>query len=103
LTQEGGQLIDLDAAKRIVNAYLTELNYPGGLAIALVKEYPCGWMFYWNSAEYVRTQDGNHAIAGNVPVLVDRSDGALYSLGPIRQRYDPERFPVGKEQLRRLR
>jgi hypothetical protein len=95
-------MIELEAAKQCVRAYLDSLNVRDGLEIHTVKEYPCGWVFTWNSAEYVRTQDSNRALAGNIPILVVRSDGAMYSLGPMRFRYDPDRYPEGIGELLRI-
>jgi hypothetical protein len=94
--------IDLETAKQFVTAYLDDLRVEGGLEIVAVREYPCGWVFSWNSSEYARTQDINHMLGGNIPILVLRSDGAMYSLGPMRSRYDPNCYPEGREELRRL-
>lgn len=40
-----------------------------------------GWAFFWNSDEFLRTGDIEHAYAGNGPLMVLRETGALYALG----------------------
>ena len=95
-------MIDLKTATELVNAHLDNMQFEGGLEIVGVEEYLCGWAFYYNSAEYVRTKDDSHALGGNIPILVVRSDGAMYLLGSIRNRYDPNRYPEGCEELLRL-
>ena len=41
-----------------------------------------GWVFYYNSAEYVRTLDDAFFVWGSNPIFV-RSDGATYWLDSI--------------------
>ena len=95
-------MIELESAKKCVRAYLDSLNVRGGLEINTVKEYPCGWVFTWDAAEAVRTRDRDRGLAGNIPILVVRYDGAMYSLGPMRFRYDPDRYPEGIGELLRI-
>jgi hypothetical protein len=96
-------MIDLETATRLMQNELDNLPYEGKRAILLVEEYPCGWVFYWDSAEYVATKNPAFASGGNVPYLVIRFDGAMYSLGPMRNRYDPNRYPEGLEALSRVK
>ena len=37
-----------------------------------------GWVFFWNSTEYLATGDIRNALAGNVPLIVDRQSGSVY-------------------------
>lgn len=32
-----------------------------------------GWMFFWNSAEFVRTRARKHALFGNAPIIVNKA------------------------------
>jgi hypothetical protein len=43
------------------------------------KETEQGWVFFFNSADFVRTRNPTTALAGNGPILVTR-DGAIYEL-----------------------
>jgi len=39
-----------------------------------MEEYPAGWVFYYQSAEYVKSGDVQHALVGNAPLFVPRDD-----------------------------
>ena len=44
---------------------------------------PYGWVFFYNSVEYLADKSKfQHALAGNVPILIDRINGELRVLGP---------------------
>lgn len=44
---------------------------------------PYGWVFFYNSAEYIADRSRyEYALAGNVPILIDRVNGELRVLGP---------------------
>ncbi len=96
-------MLEFDHAKTLVVHYLDAMKVKGGLEITGFKEYDFGWVFYWDSSDYVRTKDINHALGGNVPVLVDRSDGGMYlasGFGPLR--FHPDRFRADKQSLLRI-
>ena len=38
-----------------------------------------GWIFFYNTADYVRTRNPIHALAGNGPIMVSR-DGVIHEL-----------------------
>jgi hypothetical protein len=79
--------------------------------LVIVKEhdYDFGWVFCYDTKEYVETGDAEYAIAGNAPLIVDRADGQLYVTGTaysldhfiaeyrrgIRRRAEPGRPPNG--------
>jgi hypothetical protein len=53
---------------------------------------PYGWVFFYNSAEFIADRTRLEAsLVGNVPILIDRVNGEVLVLGP---RYD--------EQLREI-
>jgi hypothetical protein len=44
---------------------------------------PYGWIFFYNSAEYVADRIKlEDSLVGNVPILIDRVNGELRVLGP---------------------
>jgi hypothetical protein len=44
---------------------------------------PYGWIFFYNSAQYIADRSKfEHALVGNVPILIDRVNGELRVLGP---------------------
>ena len=68
-------VIDERRAREIAEPHLD------GVAITSVEEVPAGWVFYWNSVEYVETGDDRHAVIGNAPLFVDREDGVCIRTG----------------------
>ena len=41
-----------------------------------------GWIFFYDSKEFLETNDFSYAIAGNGPLAVSKKNGALYALNP---------------------
>ena len=75
--------ISRDAALQIAKAKVNELASAAGDDFALQLAETCeveqGWVFFFNSADYVRTGNYIHALAGNGPLLVLRN-GSVISL-----------------------
>jgi hypothetical protein len=45
---------------------------------------PSGWLFYWNSKEYLANPPNEDArLIGNVPIFVDRVNGEVFVAGPV--------------------
>lgn len=57
---------------------------PDGITLVIVdadtQEHAFGWVFFYNSKEYLETGDFIYAIAGNAPVVVLR-DGTVRTTG----------------------
>ncbi len=54
---------------------------PHILTVMDVQEHDFGWVYLYNSKEYVESGDFNVSLVGNAPVIVDRVDGRLYGTG----------------------
>jgi hypothetical protein len=90
-------MIDIDTAHKLVSQHLDEAehlmsafgsarpeckdNSPLRLVVAAVTEYDFGWLFAYNTKEYLETGEIGFALAGNSPIIVDRTDGHLYETG----------------------
>ncbi|MEV4778541.1 YrhB domain-containing protein [Burkholderia sp. LMU1-1-1.1] len=65
------------AALTIARAKVDELGRAAGDAFDIVTaettEVKQGWLFFYNSADFVRTRDPMFALAGNGPLLVLRN------------------------------
>ena len=72
--------MDVDAAREVANGLLTRLSSELGDALELLPEETkavhSGWVFFYNSADYVRTGNAVDALAGNGPIFVSR-DGCV--------------------------
>jgi hypothetical protein len=71
------------AALEIARARVDELGRMAGDAFDILtaetKAVKQGWLFFYNSADFVRTRDPMVALAGNGPLLV-RRDGQVETL-----------------------
>ena len=91
-------MIDRKQAEDIVKAELVRRG--GGDNIVIVDEHtverPFGWVFIYNTREYLESGQLADALAGNDPWIVDRRDGSLHptttskSLEQIIEDYETE-------------
>jgi hypothetical protein len=51
------------------------------LVIVDEREYDFGWVFFYNSKEFVDSGDFKHQLVGNAPLIFDRVDGQIYVTG----------------------
>ncbi len=54
------------------------------LAVIDVQESDFGWVYFYNSKEFMESGDFCRSLAGNAPVIVDRCDSKLYETGTAR-------------------
>jgi hypothetical protein len=78
-------------AENIALRYLAtleeEVGEPLGLIDSETIEESFGWVFFYNSKEYLNTGAFNAMLAGNAPFIINRKDGSLHKTGtdkPIR-------------------
>ena len=45
---------------------------------------PYGWVFFYQSSEFLRSRKAEHQLAGNSPILIDRINGELRVFGTAR-------------------
>ncbi|MFD6415212.1 YrhB domain-containing protein [Streptomyces sp. NPDC060194] len=84
-------MIGREAAVRTVEAELEreyERRREAGVdaireVVTHVEEHELAWIVAYQSEEFVRTGDWQHALAGNGPYLVDRVDGGLHAIGVL--------------------
>lgn len=93
-------------AKRLVQDYLNRLYPPedGRPAVTTVEsetvERPYGWFFFYNTVKALQTENMDHSLIGNGPILVRRGDGRIvefssfYSVNAAVTAYeaDPAKF-----------
>ncbi len=51
------------------------------LVVVRVDEHEFGWVYFYDGSRHVQTGNVRDAVAGNAPLIVDRSDGKLYITG----------------------
>lgn len=74
--------LSYDAAKAIARRYLDDM---GGDYVVELSPWPMvrsyGWVFFYDSRDYLETGDPRHALFGNAPFLVNRHTGAVVTFG----------------------
>lgn len=78
-------MIDQGVAYRIAENYISIMQTRMGMTLTLLEEYTrkeeFGWVFFYESAEYLRTGNWMAQLAGNAPFIVDSENGAIYVTG----------------------
>ena len=57
-----------------------------------------GWVFFYQSSEYLESGDPDSQLAGNAPYVVNKQNGELYSTGtalPIEEYIDEYEKKIG--------
>jgi hypothetical protein len=72
-----------DDAKVIANQHLEKLQKAIGepVEITKIQEEFFGWIFFYQSQDYLKTGSLSSLLAGNAPFIVDKKDGAIHVLG----------------------
>jgi len=76
-----------EEAQRLVEVQLARVAVDAGDCIVLERstiERPFGWVFFYNSREFVETGNASAALAGNAPYIVNRFTGAIVATGSAR-------------------
>lgn len=78
-------MITLNDAIVKANEYVEGIQLTSQLELALLLEdtieFELGWVFFYQSKEYIQTGDFLDAIAGNAPIIVNKYDGSLHVTG----------------------
>lgn len=75
-------MVTKDEARRLVEAKIStwRLVAPGAEIVivdASTRETDFGWIFFYQSKEYLETGVLKYALAGNAPFIVDRDSGEI--------------------------
>lgn len=79
--------MDIHQARALAAAHVREGEHRDGFTAMIVDEdtvtLPWGWVFFYNSREYLETGDDLYTIAGNAPIAVTRG-GEIHETGTAR-------------------
>ncbi len=94
--------MDRDAARDIAEQKLGTIYEQGGETLAIddaaTREEDIGWVFYYQTKQYLERRDPDQQLIGNAPIVVDR-DGNIYETGtgqPIEHYLDEIRARLGR-------
>jgi hypothetical protein len=69
-------------ARSLAEAYLKSLALEDDVVILPATiERPFGWVFFWQSREFVETGNPGAQLAGNAPLIVNRHDRSISPTG----------------------
>lgn len=79
-------MIAFAQAKQIIQSHLSAISRelaPDAAVIveSATSERPFGWVFFYQSREYLESGSFSHALAGNAPLIVDRLTGDIVVTG----------------------
>ena len=78
-------MITIIEAEKIAKKYLLEKEREFDESLQLIDsetiEKSIGWVFFYNSKEYIETGDFLSMLAGNAPFIINRNNGELYETG----------------------
>lgn len=81
-------MITRGEAQAIVEKHLAQKAVEWGFECAVLvgrtQEVEGGWVFHYDSRSYIETQELRFALAGNLPLFVDRMTGHLTKQGRSR-------------------
>ena len=76
-------MITCEEAEVIAKHYLDDLQKEIGDPLQLTKtqEESFGWVFFYQTKEFLETGNLSAMLAGNAPFIVNRRDGVIHVLG----------------------
>lgn len=81
-------VMSIEDARKIACKYLSSLEPGIGEPLELVDsetiEKSFGWVFFYNSKDYIKTGDFKYMLAGNAPFIVDRNNGDVHVIGTAK-------------------
>ncbi|WP_139674980.1 YrhB domain-containing protein [Pseudomonas sp. F16(2018)] len=72
-------MISFEESLEMVVNHLSKSPMP--LVITYSEGFPDGWLFCFNSKQYVETGDFSFQLVGNGPIFVDKDTGELHFFG----------------------
>jgi hypothetical protein len=102
-------MITFQAAKKLatkkVQAFEKEANIPLAIIEEATGEFEYGWVFFYQSEEYVRTGNEDALVGGNAPIIVDKLNATIHTTGTgkgheeyirlyCKYRDDPDEFYI---------
>lgn len=76
-------MITIKTAETIANQHLDELQKSTGISLQIteIQEERFGWVFFYDSKEYMSTGSLSSMLAGNAPFIIDNQAGEVHTLG----------------------
>jgi hypothetical protein len=81
-------MLNFEQAKEVALRKLGEIQKSSNVKLALLESestaFEYGWVFFYQSEQYVKTGDTNNLVGGNAPIIVDKHDGSVILAGTAK-------------------
>lgn len=81
-------MLSFEQAKELALKKLQEIEKTSDVKLAFLENesiaFDYGWVFFYQSEEFVRTGDESKLVAGNAPIIVDKYNGSVILAGTAR-------------------
>ena len=78
-------MITFQVAQEIVKKRIQEIEKEADIPLAIIEEatveFEYGWVFFYQSEEYVRTGNEDALVGGNSPIIVDKFNATVHTTG----------------------
>lgn len=82
-------MITMQIALSLVKDKLAKLEDDSKIKLGILTDetivFEYGWMFFYQSEEYILTGDESKLVGGNAPFIVDKYDGSIHETGTARE------------------
>lgn len=79
------QIFTYDEALTAIEAWLAQSSEPDLVVLSeFTLERPFGWVFFYNSRQFVQTGDFKYQLLGNAPLIFNRFTGEIIVTGTAR-------------------
>lgn len=94
--------MEIETARKIVLKAIKKMsNIELGILEEETIEFEYGWMFFYQSMDYINTGDLNLLVGGNAPIIFDKFEAKLYLTGTGQdEKYYLQKFKDFKSNFR---
>jgi len=100
--------LKLDDARTMIQKVLKVFESESGIELVVLDEetihFEFGWVFFYQSKEFVETSNPDFLLGGNVPIIVDKYLRDMYEVGTRRGiKYYQERYEKNRDVISEFR
>lgn len=81
-------MLTIKKAREIADKFIQNLGRSTNSELEIIDsetlEREIGWVFFYDSSEYVKTGNFKYRLVGNSPILISRDSGEVRELGTAR-------------------
>ena len=81
-------MITVDKARQLATKKVDELGKEANVPLSILKDdiedFEYGWMFFYQSKEYLDTGNPGKMVGGNAPIIVDKYNALVHITGTSR-------------------